>query len=85
MFVGDDWLRERGYVLWDSSRLYSNNILEMFKDPPEERTHEESRVELDAMRYSWAERSKVWQQGGSGYWADGDLSKIVWAASAAGT
>ncbi|KAM3064800.1 hypothetical protein ACMFMG_008719 [Clarireedia jacksonii] len=89
MFPGDDWLRKKAYVLWDSSRLHSglhsSNVLEMLNDSPEERAHDHSRAEWDAMNHSWTERSRIWQQGGSGYWANGDLSKIIWSGSAPGS
>jgi hypothetical protein len=84
MFIGDDWLRRRAYVLWDSSRLHRNKLLEMLKDPPEERRHRPSQAEWDIMIHSRAERSRIWLQGGSGYWAEGDLSRVVWAESAPG-
>jgi hypothetical protein len=79
MFVGDEWLRRRAYVLWDSSRLHSNNFLEMLQDRSKERIHVPSQAEWDAQTHSWNERRAVWIQGGSGYWAEGDLSRIVWA------
>lgn len=82
MFVADDWLRQRAYVLWDISRLHSNNFLHMLMDPPEELVRRPSQAEWDAQIHSWTERTDVWIQGGSGYWAEGDLSRIVWVERA---
>ncbi|MCJ1382882.1 hypothetical protein MMC17_005995 [Xylographa soralifera] len=73
-------LRKRGYVMWDLERLYK---WDLFRTPWRcgEGTpfdQEQSDLEFNAMNKSFEERSKIWQRGGTGWWSEGDESKIVW-------
>ena len=74
-------LRQRGYVMWDSTRLAQWSILdhEWLKLPHElpityfKQCHREvvAAVSFDA-------RLKIWRRGGRGWWSAGDESRIVW-------
>lgn len=75
MFPDNAGRRERAYVLWDGSRIQQYKLLEEF-----ENAAEPSYVpgDVETMEKSFEERSKIWQQGGTGYWSPGDTSRIVW-------
>jgi hypothetical protein len=75
MFSDNAGRRERAYVLWDGSRIQQYKLLGEF-----ENAAEPSYVpgDVETMEKSFEERSKIWQQGGTGYWSPGDMSRIVW-------
>ncbi|KAF3483340.1 uncharacterized protein GIQ15_02664 [Arthroderma uncinatum] len=79
------YLRRRGYVLWDVSRLRQEwKFLDgHYADPPDEAleplddkpklTHS-----MEEMRDSWKQRSKIYAAGGRGWWSKDDESKVVY-------
>ena len=77
-------LRQRGYVMWDLRRLLEWNLIEKPVGDLIAR-HRLSYPELlrweaeqDEQMESWEERSRIWQEGGEGWWAPGDESQIRW-------
>lgn len=70
-------LRECAYVLWDEARL---RRLEhrLWEDIWGERQPEPTEEENDEMLESFEERSRIWREGGRGYWSVGNTSRIVW-------
>ena len=80
--------RQRGYVMWDLKRLLGWNLfalpvqalaserslsgLERLEKQAEEMKQEKMQSD------SWRERSRIWQEGGDGWWAPGDESHIRW-------
>ena len=76
MFDDDAWLRERAFLFWDRDRL-QKQFEDGFGKEPEDRPGP-TKQEHEEMIESFDERSKIWQKGGTGYWARGDTSRIVW-------
>jgi len=77
-------LREWGYCLWDKARLKTWGLFRKPWAPGRElewakRLHEEQQRGYERLRKSWRERSRICQHGGSGWWAEGDESKIIWS------
>ncbi|KAI1296230.1 hypothetical protein F5Y03DRAFT_296368 [Xylaria venustula] len=81
-----DWdqsiLRKGGYVMWDRARLNASGILRNTWQPrvvrrsmPHDLIGE---VNHETLRFSWAERSRIYGEGGIGWWDFGDESRIVW-------
>ena len=77
-------LRQRGYVMWDLRRLLEWNL---FKNPVGDLIARHRMSYFDLLRWeaeqneqmnSWEERSRIWQEGGEGWWAPGDESHIRW-------
>ena len=77
-------LRQRGYVMWDLQRLLDWKLLE---NPVEdviaqrragypERLRQQA--ERDEQRESFKERTRIWMDGGRGWWTPGDESHIQW-------
>ena len=81
-------LRRRGYVMWDLPRLLGWNFLSIpvkalvLEGLPRGLEFLGERAERDVDRkkekYSWTERTRIWMNGGSGWWAPGDESRIQW-------
>lgn len=80
----DSWdLREWGYCLWDKARLTTWGL---FRKPWKldsgsgwmRRADETQQRHERLLTKSWKERSRIWQYGGTGWWDEGDESKIVW-------
>ena len=76
-------LREWGYCMWDLSRLQAWGFFDKpWKSYRAERDwveRQETSEQADArMKKSWDARSRIYQRSGSGWWAEGDESKIVW-------
>lgn len=76
--------RLRGYVFWDAWRITESKIL----SHPFQDTWDQSRDEVeglilnkDELAFSIAERKRIWELGGRGYWSKDDESKIVWLCS----
>ncbi len=76
MCYRDAWLRERAYVFWDQDRM-QKQFKDGFGGNPGHRFYY-TEQEFEEMRESFRKRSKIWQKGGTGYWARGDTSRIVW-------
>lgn len=76
MLDDDDWLRGRAYVFWDRDRLQKQFEDGFGKDPGRQPAYTDQ--DYEDMLESFNERSKIWQKGGTGYWARGDASRIVW-------
>lgn len=74
-------LRRCGYVLWDlpasktDLKVFRRQIKEMARADTPTDEPEGAREEMER---SWAERAEVLSRGGRGYWAPGDLSRVVW-------
>ncbi|KAH6613667.1 hypothetical protein B0J18DRAFT_460556 [Chaetomium sp. MPI-SDFR-AT-0129] len=82
-------LRRWGYVMWDlPSTIFSterllkvvlcgrkHSLLDRFRDQDPERKR--------AMKRSRRERAALYLKGARGYWAEGDLSRLVWPDSGA--
>ncbi|KAI0973705.1 hypothetical protein F4678DRAFT_425597 [Xylaria arbuscula] len=75
-------LRKGGYVMWDRARLDASGILQDIWQPravrgflPDGPIRE---VNDETWRSSWAERSRIYGEGGTGWWNFGDESRIVW-------
>ena len=75
-------LWQRGYVLWDSSRLTEWGLLDQdwrsipgvaddISDP-----HRRSKERL--YRDDYQERQNIWDRGGRGWWSPDDYSRISW-------
>ncbi|KAI1212719.1 uncharacterized protein F4807DRAFT_347655 [Annulohypoxylon truncatum] len=71
-------LRERAYVFWDLDRIEIYRMRALFNDAPANSELQRAYHDLDEMRESFEERSRIWQKGGSGYWSKNDESRIVW-------
>ena len=78
-------LRQRGYVMWDLQRLLNWKFLERRVEdviaPPRRGYPERLRreAEWDGQKESFKERSRIWMQGGRGWWTPGDESHIRWS------
>ncbi|KAI1400817.1 hypothetical protein F4819DRAFT_460077 [Hypoxylon fuscum] len=79
MLTNNSGLRERAYVFWDLDRIETYGMLKLFENTPEDSELQRAcDDDMDEMRESFEERSKIWQKGGSGYWSKNDESRIVW-------
>lgn len=68
--------------MWDDERIQQYDLLKLFPETCKgdwfwRKWTEEKH---DAMRITRDERSKIWIRGGSGYWSEGDISRIVWGS-----
>lgn len=74
------FLRERGYVMWDSTRLAQWDLLKHVWDelPHEPFIIDDHHRRQDKMRDSFEARHKIWRRGGRGWWSPGDESRIIW-------
>ncbi|KAI0967016.1 hypothetical protein F4678DRAFT_447161 [Xylaria arbuscula] len=64
-------LRRCAYVLWDAARIRRYNMLQIFDKLSQRPFASESEFNaeaFEAMFRSFAQRSKIWQKGGRGYW-----------------
>ena len=73
-------LRDAGYVFWDADVGGKAEIMERAEAcswtfDGRLLPHELPGLQ-NAMKRSWGERSKIWLEGGRGYWADGDESRV---------
>ncbi|KAF3074796.1 hypothetical protein CFAM422_003079 [Trichoderma lentiforme] len=84
MLTKNSGLRERAYVFWNLDRLERYDLLELFKNAPEDSELLRAVNGWGDMFKSFEERSKIKQRGGSGYWSKDDESRIVWPARQAG-
>ena len=73
-------LRRMGYVMWDLGRLKTSfhGFNSVWKDERDPMNREDLRGEKERLSDSWTERRRIFSQGGSGWWAPGDESKIYW-------
>ncbi|KAI1780561.1 hypothetical protein F4818DRAFT_396107 [Hypoxylon cercidicola] len=71
-----DWLDRRwGYVMWDCERLRELGVLDHAwsrADAPEQG------LPLESITWTLEQRRKLWHQGGRGYWALYDESRVVY-------
>lgn len=76
------FLRQRGYVMWDSARLGEWGLLDHdWQDLPcKWVSSEEDDRSRREMRESFEARQKIWSRGGRGWWSPSDYSRIVWPA-----
>lgn len=72
----DAWHRTRAYVLWDWGRIQEHGLLETFHAVQDGRRPEITDAEAEEWRESWNERYEIEDEGGSGYWVKGDLSRV---------
>lgn len=83
----ENWqLRRCGYVMWDVPTftpetreeigLFQRRTASLQRKG--RRSLDGPQGPWDQMERSWAERIGVFRHGGQGYWARGDLSKVVW-------
>ena len=74
------FLRQRGYVMWDSARLAQWGLLdhEWIGLPHETFSSEEQRRRGRRMIASFEARHKIWSRGGRGWWSFCDESRIIW-------
>ncbi|KAI5457678.1 hypothetical protein BGZ63DRAFT_427714 [Mariannaea sp. PMI_226] len=78
MFSDAAGLRERAYVFWDLDRVERSKILDRFQSIPTQPSHTYSDEDMERMEKSFDERSALWRKGGSGFWSEGDTSRVVW-------
>jgi hypothetical protein len=71
------WLRERAYVLWDGERV-KKQPGGFGESPTYVTLYNHTTRDYNEMYISFRERSKIWREGGTGYWSKGDTSRIVW-------
>ena len=77
-------LRQRGYVMWDLQRLVNWGILNksvakmIVRRSPASYNEADETAEEREQDESWEERSRIWGEGGRGWWAPGDESHIEW-------
>lgn len=76
-------LRAWGFCLWDHARLLSWGVFnKACRDRPLKGYHDyvltAQKISYEKLSKSREKRSKIWNQGGRGWWEDGDESKIVW-------
>ncbi|KAI0542893.1 hypothetical protein GGR58DRAFT_509752 [Xylaria digitata] len=76
-------LRKGGYMMWDRARIDALGILRDGRQPQIVRGFLPGglvgEVSNETWRSSWRERSRIYEEGGSGWWDFGNESKIVWA------
>lgn len=67
--------RQMGYVLWDLRRILDRNLLELFRrDGGPQEVTEPAGLRL---RRSILYRTRLWANGGHGYWNWADRSRLV--------
>ena len=71
-------LRERGYVMFDYDRLARWEVFDQQFTSTIDRDSSEMKARHKEMHDSWRKRSKVWQNGGRGWWSEDDQSKLIW-------
>jgi hypothetical protein len=68
--------------MWDHSRLVRWGFFEkpewQHPDDPDDR--EEMSARLEAMERSWSQRRRLYRKGFSGWWSEGDESKLAWTS-----
>lgn len=75
------FLRERGYVMWDSSRLAQWGLLNHDWDDLPHQPFTIKKHCYRLMEDSFKARHKIWCRGGRGWWSPGDESRITWPPS----
>lgn len=79
LWDGSDWLRGRAYLFWDWDRVQRHQFLDLWQTARVMRHDTPCPEDTKEMEESFAERSKIWHEGGRGYWSKGDTSRIVWS------
>ena len=75
------FLRERGYVLWDLSRLEAWPVFQQHWEPPDTTAASTDRASYRAalyLREKCKRRSQIYKLGGRGWWSPDDESKVVY-------
>ena len=75
------WLRQNGYIFFDSGRLQAWGILntpystqyQLYAASQSSESHEAMKLQR-----SFRERSEIFARGGRGWWSEGDQSRIRW-------
>ncbi|KAK1846592.1 major facilitator superfamily transporter multidrug resistance [Colletotrichum chrysophilum] len=80
---GNDWLRECAYLFWDWDRVRRYQLSGLWQHAPVRMPYTKCGANIKEMKESFVERSKIWDEGGRGYWSKGDTSRIVWPESEA--
>ncbi|KAI1180577.1 hypothetical protein F4777DRAFT_528505 [Nemania sp. FL0916] len=76
MLEENAWLRRCAYVFWDWDRIQSHDLLPIFGSLSNPSVSLYTPEEYEIMEESFHERSKIWLEGGLGYWSKGDTSRI---------
>ncbi|KAF6806047.1 hypothetical protein CSOJ01_09113 [Colletotrichum sojae] len=84
MAENNAWLWERAYVFWDLAHSWPAGKSSPFKIEPGvevlQSDREPTGQQCDEMRESFHKRGEIYDNGGQGYWAKGDLSRVVWSS-----
>jgi len=77
------YLRKCGYVMWDAVRWRDWGLLDTEWDDCRVEVQERENLPQDITSFvevqeSWKVRSQIHARGGKGWWAPGDLSRVVW-------
>jgi hypothetical protein len=83
MFVywsGHESLREAAWVMWDLSTVGTSNLYDHLRDEPSiwGELDDYTTDEIERWEESHEPRAAIYGKGGSGYWAPGDESRIMW-------
>ncbi|EQB43984.1 hypothetical protein CGLO_17317 [Colletotrichum gloeosporioides Cg-14] len=79
LWNGSDWLRGRAYLFWDWDRVQRHQYLDLWQTARVMIHDTPCPGGIKEMEESFAERSKIWHEGGRGYWSKGDTSRIIWS------
>lgn len=75
------WLRERGYVFWDRSRLETWPMFQLPWEPPDNTAIEAETESYRASLSLWEKcprRAQIYALGGRGWWSSSDESKVIY-------
>ena len=79
------WLRARGYVFWDLSRLNAWSVFQSPYEPPGTTVADAERASRAASERAWEDtrgrcnrRAEIYKVGGRGWWSLEDESKVVY-------
>lgn len=77
-----EWLWMVAYVFWDRDRVERHDYSAVFGLISVRGLERETDIghwsTWPEVRESMRERREIWEEGGSGYWSKGDLSRIDW-------
>ncbi|DAA75553.1 TPA_exp: Uncharacterized protein A8136_1627 [Trichophyton benhamiae CBS 112371] len=71
-------LRERGYVMWDYSRLSNWGLLRVPWQPPPREPPEVARDMREKVLRSHQRRTEIYLEGGRGWWSEEDESRVIY-------
>ena len=75
------WLRERGYVFWNRSRLQAWSAFKSPWEPPDTTAVDAELESYRASLHKWekcARRAQIYALGGRGWWSPSDESQVVY-------